>query len=91
MSVYVDAPIWSFGRMTMCHMIADDLEELHAMADRIGIQRKWFQSHASYPHYDICKSKRALAVGFGAVELDRRQLVGKIKELRTKKRISAAQ
>lgn len=71
--------------MKMCHMIADDLGELHAMADHIGVQRRWFQSHASHPHYDICKSKRALAVGFGAIELNRRQLVAKIKELKGKR------
>jgi hypothetical protein len=68
--------------MMMCHMIADDLNELHAMADRIGVQRRWFQSHASHPHYDICKSKRELAVRFGAIELNRAQFAGKIKELR---------
>jgi len=68
MSVYVDKPIHPFGRMMMCHMIADTLEELHLMAGSIGIQRKWFQNKR-VPHYDICKSKRALAVQRGAIEL----------------------
>jgi len=69
MAVYVDAPIHKFGRMVMCHMIADTPTELHSMADRIGVDRKWFQRQASFPHYDIAKSKRSLAVRFGAVEL----------------------
>lgn len=70
MSVYVDEPIWPFGRMKMCHMIADTRAELDAMADRIGVARRWVQ----YPndphrvHYDICKSMRVKAVAFGAVE-----------------------
>lgn len=68
MSVYVDRSQYRYGRMVMCHMVADTLDELHAMADRIGIARRWFQDH-SLPHYDICKSKRAIAVAFGAVEL----------------------
>jgi hypothetical protein len=51
-------------------MIADTIDELHAMADEIGVARRWFQGD----HYDICKAKRALAVRFGAVELDRRTL-----------------
>jgi len=59
----------------MCHMVADTLIELHEMADLIGVARKWFQNHGKYPHYDICKSKRALAVTNGAVEVDRRELV----------------
>jgi hypothetical protein len=61
--------------MIMCHMIADDENELHEMAQRIGIRRKWFQNQGRYPHYDICKSKRALAVKHGAVEVSSRELV----------------
>jgi len=61
-AVYVEEAKYLFGRMVMCHMLADTSAELHEMADRIGIARKWFQRDASAPHYDICKSKRALAV-----------------------------
>jgi hypothetical protein len=75
-SVYVDACEWPYGRMMMCHMIADDVDALHAMADRIGVARRWFQ-YARYPHYDICKSKRALAVKFGAIEIGRREFVSR--------------
>lgn len=73
-AVYVDACEWPFGRMMMCHMLADRPEDLHAMADKIGVARRWFQN-ARYPHYDICKSKRAMAVKFGAQQIDRRQFV----------------
>lgn len=68
MSVYVDASLYGYGRMVMCHMIADTPDELHAMADRIGVARRWFQAppKASFWHYDIAKSKRALAVEAGA-------------------------
>lgn len=74
MTVFVDNCIYKYGRMKMCHMVSDNFEELHAMADKIGIQRKWFQEKASYPHYDICKSKRALAVANGAQEIGMRDL-----------------
>jgi hypothetical protein len=77
MPVYVDIPFCWFGRMRMCHMTADSPEELHAMADRIGVARKWFQDKRT-KHYDICLSKRRLAIRFGAVEMTkdirRRQL-----------------
>lgn len=70
MTVYVDDMQAEFGRMVMCHMIADAEDELHAMAQRIGIARRWYQGD----HYDICKSKRALAVQHGAVVVTLRQL-----------------
>lgn len=63
-------------------MIADTEEELHKMADIIGIKRKWFQKDASTPHYDICKEKRKTAIRYGAIELDRRKFVGIIKKIR---------
>lgn len=85
MSVYVDTPQWQFGRMVMCHMVADSLDELHDMAARIGVQRRWFQDCYSAQHYDICKSKRALAVEAGAIECGRRAFVGKVRELRAKR------
>lgn len=65
MTVYVDSMMAPYGRMIMCHMIADSEAELHAMAAAIGIQRRWYQSY----HYDISKGKRALAVERGAVEV----------------------
>lgn len=69
MSVYVDDMRAPFGRMILCHMIADTDAELHAMADRIGVARRWHQGD----HYDISLSMRAKAVWFGAVEITQRQ------------------
>lgn len=78
MAVYVDDMRAKFGRMVMCHMIADSEPELHIMARKIGIARKWFQDPrtmrgVSHPHYDICLSKKALAVACGAIEITARQ------------------
>lgn len=84
MSVYVDESVHPFGRMMMCHMTADTAEELHQMADKIGVARKWFQSQSRYAHYDICKSKRALAVAAGAKEVTSKEIVPIAKALRYK-------
>lgn len=90
MSVYVDsllvfgddsAPA-CFRNKPSCHMYADTLAELHAMADRIGLRRSWFQNHRSLQHYDLVPSKRVLAVRYGAVEHDKNAAVTKWKELR---------
>lgn len=58
----------------MCHMTADTLDELHRMADKIGMERRWFQAppKASHPHYDIPESKRAKALALGAQEVCQR-------------------
>lgn len=69
MTVYVDDMRARYGRMIMCHMIADTEAELHAMADRIGVARRWHQGD----HYDIALSKRAAAIAAGAVEITQRQ------------------
>jgi hypothetical protein len=82
MSVYVDAGGHRYGRMIMCHMLADTPDELHAMADKIGVARRWYQRDASTPHYDVCMSMRALAVAAGAIEVDRRGTVAVIKRIR---------
>ena len=74
MAVYVDDmykyQMGQYRRMKMSHMIADTEEELHQMADKIGVARRWYQGD----HYDICMSKRALAVQFGAKEIPIREL-----------------
>lgn len=82
MSVYVDDAKIPYGRMKMCHMLADTEDELHRMADRIGVKRRWFQQQASVPHYDVSLSKRRLAVEAGAVELGRRDVGKLIQRLR---------
>lgn len=75
MTVYVDDMRAPFGRMVMCHMLADSDDELHAMAALIGVARRWWQSpeKTSGSHYDIALSKRALAVSAGAIEITMRQ------------------
>jgi hypothetical protein len=68
MSVYVDTARHPFKGYVMCHMVADSLDELHGMAARIGMERRWFQTppKASFPHYDIPEHKRGRAISLGA-------------------------
>lgn len=75
MAVYVDSMKAQYGRMKMCHMMADSTEELFSMADRIGVQRKWIQKAGTHmEHFDIAMSKRALAVTHGAIEVSMRDI-----------------
>lgn len=74
MTVYVDNARHPYRRMLMCHMIADTLSELHEMADKIGVDRRHFQAKRIF-HYDICNSKRRLAIKLGATTISSRELV----------------
>lgn len=87
MSVYVDRVKIGYGRMIMCHMVADTPAELHAMADRIGVARRWFQTppKVSFWHYDIAQTKRALAVAAGALDCDRNMFVDAVRRIREAK------
>ncbi len=82
MAVYVDRARIPYRRMLMSHMLADTPEELHAMAGKIGIRRRWFQAQASTPHYDVCQLKRQQAIELGAIEVTRRELVEVIQRVR---------
>jgi hypothetical protein len=72
-TVYVDDVRHAYGRMVMCHMWADDEAELMAMADRIGVARRWVQRppKASWLHFDISLGRKALALQAGAILTDR--------------------
>lgn len=81
MTVYVDDVRHAFGRMVMCHMWADSLDELLSMADRIGVKRNWIQGHptmsigkarsASFVHFDVSLGAKARAISAGAVLTDK--------------------
>jgi Protein of unknown function (DUF4031) len=75
MTVYVGVPMWPFRNMMMCHMFADTEEELDEMAKKLGLRQSWKQGKdysrvGRLVHYDIAKSKRAQAIGLGAIALD---------------------
>ena len=53
-----------------CHLFADTLDELHLLAEEIGIKRAWFQDRPAFPHYDLTSGRRAKALEFGAIDLN---------------------
>ena len=81
MSVYVDKARNRFGRMIMCHMFADTIDELHEMAQIIGMKKEWYQSKST-PHYDVSLSRKRLALQVGAIEIDARKVVEIIRKYR---------
>jgi hypothetical protein len=80
MTIYVD-PLMGHGlklrghAVHTCHLFSDtDVDELHAFAERIGMDRGWFHDQR-IPHYDLTPAPRHLAVSCGAIEVDLRHAV----------------
>jgi hypothetical protein len=67
-------------------LIADSVEELMEFAVAMGLRREWFQPKST-PHFDLTAAGRDQAVEMGAIELDRRGLIAKLRELREKRSI----
>ena len=90
MTIYVDNVKVKWAGSEWCHLVADTLDELHSFASQIGLRRQWFQSSASYPHYDIKLSVRIKAIQLGAVPGTRKQIIGCAKKLKLEYQILKA-
>jgi hypothetical protein len=76
-AVYVDEAIWSWRGRRWCHLVADDIAELHEFANRLGLVRQWFQSKPGRPwrdHYDLPAEIRGQALTMGARPLTTREM-----------------
>lgn len=84
MAVYVDDPIWPFLGLRWCHLLADDIDELHRFAASLGIKRSSYQGppKTASPHYDITGFERSRALGHGALSSSRETIVLVARRLR---------
>lgn len=82
MAAYVDEAVWEWRGQLWCHLLADSLDELHDFAQSIGLKKEWFQGHTKYPHYDMNKNRRYVAVKKGAIEIDKKTTIEKAKKLK---------
>jgi hypothetical protein len=83
-AVYVDDPIWPWQGLRWCHLLADDIDELHRFAASIGIKRSSYQGppKTASPHYDITGFERRRALAQGAVSSNRETIVLVARRLR---------
>ena len=67
------------------HLLADDPEELHAMAAALGIPLRGYQRHRRSPalnHYDVPERLRLRAIQLGAVPVTWREMARLTREWR---------
>lgn len=82
MAVYVDNVKIEWRGYLWCHLVADSESELHAFAKQLGLKQAWYQTDASYPHYDVTVEQRALALELGAIQGTRKQIITCAKKLK---------
>ena len=75
--ILVDRPRWTWKGQLWGHMVSDvSLQELHAFALQIGKRRIGFQGD----HYDLNEDEHQLAVESGAIRVDSRELVRRLRD-----------
>jgi uncharacterized protein DUF4031 len=69
--VYVDAAVWHWQGLKWAHLLADDTDELHRFAARLGIHRASYQGppRTSVPHYDLTLYERHRAIACSREEI----------------------
>ena len=76
MTVLVDPAIWPFRDRLWCHLVSDtSYDELHAVAERLGIPRRGFQGD----HYDLPEELREAAIALGARPVTGRELITRLR------------
>ncbi|MET0578837.1 MAG: DUF4031 domain-containing protein [Ilumatobacteraceae bacterium] len=74
--ILIDEPVWPAHGTVWGHLVSDtSLDELHAFVDPLGIPRRAFQGD----HYDIPEEFRPAVVAAGAVEVESRELVRRLR------------
>lgn len=86
MSVYVDPisvciPNKNWRHNSACHLIGDTIAELHSFAASLGLKRSWFQDK-TIAHYDLTVNKRRQAISLGAIEIDVKTFMKKMRRQR---------
>ena len=81
MTVYVDDAVTLWRGQRWAHLMADTLQELHAMAAQLGLPRRAFQDKPSGAHYDVTVELREQALRLGAVAISRHTDKEKVREV----------
>lgn len=76
MTILVDAARWRHRDRLWCHLVSDaSLDELHAFAETNDIPRRGFHGD----HYDIPAEFRDDLIAAGAIAVESRELIRRLK------------
>ncbi len=75
-TILIDEARWWHRGEKWCHLVSDlSYDELHDFADLVGIPRRGFQGD----HYDIPESYRPRMIKAGAVSVESRELLRRLR------------
>jgi hypothetical protein len=75
-AILIDEARWWWRGRRWCHLVSDEsLDELHRFADAMEVPRRGFQGD----HYDIPEESRDAMVAAGAIEVESRELVRRLR------------
>src|SRR5690606_35964715 len=75
-AILIDEARWRWHGRKWCHLVSDvSYDELHEFAARAGIPRRGFQGD----HYDIPEDARAVMIDAGALQVESRELVRRLR------------
>lgn len=76
MAIYIDPPLWPAHSTAWSHLVSDtSYAELHAFAARAGFPRRSFD----LDHYDVPESQYKHAISHGALPVNTRELVHRLR------------
>ena len=76
MTILVDNAHWPNHGRVWCHLVSDSsLDELHAFAFLLGIPERGFDAD----HYDLPDEMRAAAIALGALPVESRELMRRLR------------
>ena len=83
MAAYVDDAIWPLAGRRWCHLLADDIAELHRFAAQLGLKLASYPGppKTSKPHYDITAYERDKALRLGAIAITRQEVIPLVRRL----------
>jgi 2-hydroxychromene-2-carboxylate isomerase len=75
--ILVDDARWPWRGRRWAHLVSDEsYDELHRFAERLGLPRRIFQGD----HYDVPTEIRAQAIRLGAMAVNSRELVMRLRD-----------
>lgn len=78
MAAYRDSAAWGTPEEPRGHLIADSLDELHAVAAQLGLTNKHFMAGCLTPHYQLPERLQADANVIGVIFLNQPAFMRKV-------------